>query len=253
MTRIPPKVMCLCLMLHGVDMVPLFRNSLRSLRAHCPDLDVVLFVSETSATAYVDLCRQFGVDLRVFAAHASSGAQGYANYGTGEFNYVMRYKFLAIRTLLGEGYKQVVFADVDIAYLGDFRSHLLRAAALYGLGVQSSCQPYFPNSCCLGFMYFTQRSASMAADLEAMVIRDAATGNDEDLFNREMNRNKALVRETYVMPESLFVTGNGYMLLRDDAPFDTVSKAKPFMFHANYVVGLERKVALLRHVGLWQD
>jgi hypothetical protein len=65
--------------------------------------------------------------------------------------------------------------------------------------------------------------------------------------------NPDLLGHVYLLPEGLFVNGIDYRNLLDGLPAVTplLGKIEPFVFHANWTVGLTSKRELMAQIGTW--
>jgi hypothetical protein len=68
-----------------------------------------------------------------------------------------------------------------------------------------------------------------------------------------ITKNPGFLRNVYLLPEGLFVNGIGYRNLVNDpaAVVPLQGRLDPFVFHANWTVGLAHKRQLMAQTGTW--
>ena len=76
-------------------------------------------------------------------------------------------------------------------------------------------------------------------------------GNDQDAFNYVYRNKSKISKEFYVFPDSLFQCGLLYKMHIKKNFFPLVEELKPYFFHANFVVGINNKIKLLKFLSLW--
>lgn len=240
---------CLVYLIHGNDLLSLFRNNLLSAKKSRISLDKIAYINRASVQFYEDTCLEFDVDI--VAVDIVADQSSYSEWGTPDFNEVTSYKWLIIIDALKRGYKNVIYSDVDIAYIIDFDGYISNLARQYKLGMQSESLPQFPAECCTGFMYFRNDTVDILKQIVEINKINLAHGNDQDIFNKIYCGNINLQKELYLLPEALFPNGLHYKNFLQDSYDPIRGRLQPFIFHANYVLGLEAKIGLLKKVGLW--
>lgn len=227
----------------GRSLLPLLENSLLSLsKAGCKLPKTIFFSPEGLRPELTLLVSRFGIELR-HLEHTTSSLE-YANFGSRGFNSATQAKWKIIEILLEEGNQCVIYSDCDIAYKRSVKDFVERVAAVYPCGFQSEGKACYPPVFCTGFMFFTKASIDFLRCI-LRLSKDAENfGNDQDLLNEVIVRNPSLARFIYLFPESLFQNG----MFRDVGNTDFPDY---FLFHANYSVGIESKVGLLKSRGLW--
>jgi hypothetical protein len=179
------------------------------------------------------------------------GSASYSKFGTEAFDAVVANKWRAILAALDRGYSQVVFSDCDIAVVRNFVPFLEAASAYYSCGVQSESNPVFPAHYCTGFMYFTAEARPFLESLSAVNLSNLHLGNDQKIFNLVVRSNKNLVRDILLLPESLFQNGLHFRTFLGQRFPDSGADLQPYIFHANFVSGIESKIRLLKYASLW--
>jgi hypothetical protein len=183
-------------------------------------------------------------------------SDAYANYGTKTFIEINWSKVYYILWLL-KRYDHVVYADVDVGWIADPLPYLRSVSTLFPLAFQTESQPHFPPVLCWGFVSL-KRSFASRRFLRAVLKIHQARSSDSPLNQQEscamwLAERPQWIRNIYLLPEALFLNGIGYRNLIS-TPTTTAIMAgavSPFIFHANWTVGLEDKRALMRQTGTW--
>ena len=181
----------------------------------------------------------------------------YFNYGTEPFIAVNWEKVRYIRWLL-DRYRHVVYADLDVGWLADPLWYLDAVAKFYPLAFQTEALRRFPPVLCWGFLSAKSSNATLKL-LDAMLSDYDARPPGQPMVDEQktldamITINPGLLGHVYLLPEGLFVNGIGYrnLLSEPAAVTPLLGKIEPFVFHANWIVGLESKRKLMAQTGTW--
>lgn len=181
----------------------------------------------------------------------------YADYGTEPFIAVNWTKVRYLRWLLGR-YRHVVYADLDVGWLADPLWYLDAIAKIFPLAFQTEGLRRFPPVLCWGFL--SARSSESALKLFDVMLADydsRAPGHppadEQKTLDAMITKDPGLLRDIHLLSEGLFVNGIGYRnLLTEPASAARLEgKLEPFVFHANWTVGLANKRELMKQTGTW--
>lgn len=177
----------------------------------------------------------------------------YANYGSPEFNNVMKYRFPALRAITAEG-KCVIYSDVDVAWLRSPLEYLTNVLDYFPCALQTEALPAFPPRFCLGFCALSDSSACLEI-IDHFIARYAEDGTKplQPVFRDMLIQNPRFFANIFPLPEGLFPNGLLYRAVEFDKepPLAMAGRLQPFIFHSNWVRGLEMKRRLLIHSRLW--
>jgi hypothetical protein len=206
----------------------------------------------------IDAAGAHAVSFSRFCSPSSDfNAAGYVEYGTPAFISINWAKVRYLRWLL-EQFRHVVYADVDVAWLGDPLWYLKAVARQYPLAFQTEAVRRFPPVCCWGFASLTA-SGSVRRLLDELLAEHDSRQPGEAVLDEQaacdalFARDPSWMSQVYPLPESLFLNGLGYRGLAQ-APSALVpmhGALAPFIFHANWTTGLENKRALMKQTGTW--
>ena len=183
--------------------------------------------------------------------------EGYVDYGTEPFIAINWEKVRYIRWLL-DRYRHVVYADLDVGWLADPLWYLDAVAKFFPLAFQTEGLRRFPPVLCWGFLSALSSNTTLKL-LDAM-LRDYDARppgqpqvDEQNTLDAMIANNPGLLGNVYLLPEGLFVNGIGYRHLLDEpaAAAPLQGKIAPFVFHANWTVGLANKRKLMAQTGTW--
>jgi hypothetical protein len=177
----------------------------------------------------------------------------YVNWNTDAFNILMSYRFRMLRVILAEG-KKVVVSDIDVAWLRNPLPYLSEVLRRYPWACQVEAKAEFPPNFCLGF-YAVRATPDtielIELNLTSMSARDVKPA-DQALFREILIDNPRFLAKVFALPESAFPSGLLYRSVAgEDDSVPITGRTQPFIFHANWCVGLENKQRLLAHAGGW--
>jgi len=248
-----PHSHCLAMLVHGDELLPFAENALATLRDSGNGIPVLIWVSgQTSLSAAAAIGARYAAKTQPIVLPGAVN-QGYSDYGTAPFNAAVSLKYQLLLQTMDLGYETVVFADCDIAFIADFSQYLESASAVYAAGVQSDALPRFPPQYCTGFMYFTRAARPLLERLHVMNMGCADKADDQMVFNALIEQEPEIMRSVLALPEALFQNGLQYRQYHGRRFKESVGDLQPFLFHANWIFGLENKRRVLRRMGLWHS
>jgi hypothetical protein len=186
-------------------------------------------------------------------AQAPDMPSSYLNWNTDAFNILMSYRFRVLRVILAEA-KKVIVSDIDVAWLRNPLPYLSEVLRRHPWACQIEAKAEFPPNFCLGF--YALRAAPdtielIDLNLTSMGARDVKPA-DQDLFREILIDNPRFLAKVFALPESAFPSGLLYRsVASQDDSVPMAGRMQPFIFHANWCVGLENKQRLLAHAGGW--
>ena len=237
-------------------------NALLSLRASSIDTRIVQVARPDDAGELIDpILHRFGayaISLNGFCdLPVDLSSLQYAEYGSREFIAITWAKLRYLLSLL-EQHRHVVYADVDVAWLGDPLWYLQSIARHSPLAFQTEAVRQFPPVWCWGFVSMTASDETRSLLNELLRRRDNRPPNSTELDDQGtccalLAEDPSWISKAYPLSEGLFVNGLGYKgLLTSEPPAAPLQgELAPFTFHANWTVGLENKRALMRQTGTW--
>lgn len=177
----------------------------------------------------------------------------YQDFSTDSFYRIVQYKWQLITKVLSLGYKFVIYSDTDIYWNLNPVPELERTFELRPKShilIQSFTDELSDPKLCMGFVAF-RNSVTVQEFIEKCALRhgELASQNprvgDDDvvtLMYRELDFPNWLTE----LPQTTFPVGRMLKLYRRSSLMPGFSSPTPFIFHANYVVGLQNKRLLIK-------
>lgn len=216
---------------------------------------------ENAAKSIDRVINRFGANTHSFTEFGrTSGAimpERYVDYGSGPFIEINWAKVRYIRWLLDQ-YSHVVYADLDVGWIADPLWYLQSIAQMYPLAFQTEACRRFPPIMCWGFLSakasrVTRRMLDILLKWHDGRPRGSAPVDEQAAWDAMITADPTWLKYIYPLPEGLFPNGLGYRnLLQGSHPAVSMhGTIEPFVFHANWTVGLEAKRALMRQTRTW--
>jgi hypothetical protein len=186
-----------------------------------------------------------------------ASVEEYADFGSRSFTEISWSKVFFIRQLI-ELHPHVIYADLDVSWIRNPLPYLSQVASIYPLAFQTEGLTRFPPALCCGFASFA-RSERAIAFLDALIEFHSTQASSDDRLDdqaacqRLVENDVTWLHDIYCLPEALFLNGLGYRNLRNagECPCPMEGELLPFLFHANWTVGIDNKRKLLVHTGTW--
>jgi hypothetical protein len=237
-------------------------NALTGLTRAGVDPRIIHVARPDNATAEIDpVIVNAGAVLHSFADFNPSSPEalpdGYVDYGTDAFIAINWEKVRYIRWLL-DRYRHVVYADLDVGWLADPLWYLQSVAQTFPLAFQTEACRRFPPVLCWGFISAIAAPVTLQL-LDTMLSEHDARPTDDPSVDEQsaldaiISRDPTWLRHIHLLSEGLFLNGLGYRnLVQEPASLATMhGRLEPFVFHANWTVGLANKRALMSQTGTW--
>jgi hypothetical protein len=149
----------------------------------------------------------------------------------------------------------LIYNDIDVFWLRPILPDLVHAFensnSIKMMIQHFSWVPGQPQLC-MGFVsfrtgsYFDQLIAN-ASDLHAQMLRTNPRTGDDDVIT-ELYRCNRFPTEIQLLPQTTFPVGNLLNLFSKRDEFPGLQPFEPYIFHANFVVGLRKKLLITRIV-----
>lgn len=220
--------------------------------------DVPIAIGYVNESDLPDLANDSRV-LRVKLNHkhdqlSTSGISNgiYQDFSQENFYQLVQLKWTLFAELLSMGYTTVFYSDVDVVWLQDPIGDILKAFAQMPdvhWFIQSFTSSVNEPKLCMGFVAFRNSSIvnSFIKDCAAFHARGLGLNpklGDDDVVTsmyRELNF-PSWIKE---LPQAAFPVGSMVNLYSKKNLFPGLKGPTPYIFHANYVVGISNKILLL--------
>jgi hypothetical protein len=183
----------------------------------------------------------------------SGGSRNYTDFESLDFFMLVTYKWILFKRLFEDGIDHLIYSDLDVIWYADVADIMAQAhrnLKEVKLFIQSITALPGKPSLCMGIVSMTK-----SREIENLiqnchqrhvgeVHRGHRYGDDDAIteFNEAMNY-PVWIRE---LPQSTFPVGMFINNYSKSSLFPGLFATKPFLFHANYVIGERNKIALMR-------
>jgi hypothetical protein len=177
----------------------------------------------------------------------------YLPFSNQEFFILVAYKWELFRLLFEAGVSRIIYSDLDVIWFRDVGEILDKAYAAnpsIKVFIQSATIDPSTPQLCMGLVSMTnsQEVLKMIHECFTEHLARATAGEmigDDDVITTYF-RNLSVQGWIKELPQSTFPVGMLINLVNRSSSFPGLSSPNPAIFHANYVVGLENKILLLR-------
>lgn len=183
----------------------------------------------------------------------SDSTQTYQSFSENSFYQIVQYKWSLLNHVLQLDYRYVIYSDTDVFWNLDPIQEI--EATFAGLSrvniqIQSFTDSLNQPRLCMGFVAFRnnietidfihlcqERHKSDALQMEKV--------GDDDVVTRlyvELERPNWIIE----LPQTTFPVGRMLKLFALNSLYPGLASPTPFIFHANYVIGLKNKILLIQ-------
>ena len=186
----------------------------------------------------------------LLASKISAGV--YQDFSQDFFYQLVQYKWVLFSELLSMGYSTIFYSDVDVVWLKDPVEEIIdtftKMPEVHWL-MQSFTSSTNHPKLCMGFAAF--KNSEIVKDFIRECAQEHAVGlklnpklGDDDVVTK-MYQILNYPRWLRELPQATFPVGSMLNLYSKRNLFPGLNAPDPYIFHANYVVGIKNKLLLL--------
>lgn len=185
--------------------------------------------------------------------NVSSISREYSDFLTDDFYRIVKLKWSLLKSAVSLGYDYIIYSDTDViwnrnpiptlllTFVGDREFEVL---------IQSfTTEPHSPNLC-MGFVCFrnSQKSLDFILLCEASHLSESSHSErvGDDTIVTKLFTELGYPKWIKELPQGTFPTGWFINLYAKKCRFPTLNSPIPYIFHTNWVVGLDSKRLLTR-------
>lgn len=248
----------ICILLVN-DVSPMSGIAVRSILAHS---NATIYVGYSRKSDLLDLpndSRLVFINLNEISADFSNMPKidPYSDYSTEEFYKIVKFKWVLFRQIFEiTELAFLLYVDLDVLWFSDILDYTEKSFARFkskDIIIQDASDKLFEPALCMGVFamrrsHFTFSLIEDCAKLhEERLIENSRIGDDSiitEYFEMRSNSEKFLL-----FPQKTFPVGNMVSTFKNFSIFPGLQSPKPLLFHANYVVGIRKKVLLMFLIG----
>lgn len=176
----------------------------------------------------------------------------YQDFGSVNFYRAVIKKWLLFQQIMKLGFDCIIYSDVDLVWVRDATKEIEKYFENQDaeIVVQSITQSPAHPALCMGFFAF--RSSNFTTNFISK-----CSARHQEYFNRkEFIGDDEIVTEMYIesgfdsrireLPQNTFPVGYSINLFHGRSKMPGIARVDPFIFHANYVIGVRKKRILIR-------
>lgn len=206
----------------------------------------IISLPQSERVSYLDLsdaAKTLGVD---------AGEREYQSFDQNTFFSLVRLKWAMLEELMqNNNYVYLIYNDVDVLWIQDPTKVIedsFRVVAQSEVLIQNfTSDPSQPNLC-MGFVAFRNSNKSIAiiqecASMHNLLLENNPRTGDDDVISKYY-QDHFFPSTILQLPQGLFPVGNFANLFSKKNFFPGLTPFKPYIFHANFVVGMKKKIQL---------
>lgn len=206
----------------------------------------IISLPRSERVSYLDLsdaAKTLGVD---------AGEREYQSFDQNTFFSLVRLKWAMLEELMqNNNYVYLIYNDVDVLWIQDPTKVIedsFRVVAQSEVLIQNfTSDPSQPNLC-MGFVAFRNSNKSIAiiqecASMHNLLLENNPRTGDDDVISKYY-QDHFFPSTILQLPQGLFPVGNFANLFSKKNFFPGLTPFKPYIFHANFVVGMKKKIQL---------
>lgn len=194
------------------------------------------------------------ISLNLMAGDVTSGRDTqYQDFSTDSFYQIVQYKWQLLLNLMELNYKYIVYSDTDV-YWNINPLPVIERVFIDRPSVETQIQSFTDDpsdpKLCMGFVAFrvSSKNKKFISECAERHRKESSTKQkigDDDIVTLKFAEDGF---PEYIMelPQSTFPVGRMLKFYRTGSLMPGLGSPKPYIFHANYVVGLTNKLILIK-------
>ncbi len=178
---------------------------------------------------------------------------GYSDFSQDEFYRIVQLKWQLLERALQLGYDYVIYSDTDVYWNMNPIPEIINVfdnREQVHIQIQSFTDLPSQPKLCMGFVAIRNSltSTKVLADCKkrhSVHAREYGRIGDDDIVTQYFIENN-FPGSILELPQTTFPVGRMLKLYANQSKFPGLPSPKPFIFHANYVVGLRNKIILMK-------
>lgn len=177
----------------------------------------------------------------------------YQSFSEQSFYQIVQYKWALLAEVMNLGHEFIVYSDTDVYWN---RNPIIELEQTFeklphvNIQIQSFTDSLLDPKLCMGFVGFrncneTLEFINKCESKHSELSQDGSRIGDDDvvtLLFKEIGRPNWLIE----LPQSTFPVGRMLKLYAVNSLYPGIGSPVPFIFHANFVIGLNNKILLLK-------
>jgi hypothetical protein len=245
-------VICL-LVINKIEKMP--EIAVRSILASCDEKIMIGYKEYSDVEVFENIERISLIDLSgdFHKLDIHNNDINYSGWSKDVFFQIVQLKWFLFQRALKLGFDFIIYSDLDVVWIENAFKEVQKTFAkrnAIDLQIQSFTRSSDEPQLCMGFVGMRNNENILKFVELAKVrhgkelLRNPRIGDDDiaTLLYREMDFPSWVLE----LPQTSFPVGATFGLFSNRATFPGLRSKRPFIFHANYVVGLNNKILMLK-------
>lgn len=194
------------------------------------------------------------LELNTLSNDKRSGASSqYQDFSTTDFYHIVQYKWQLLTKMLELNFKFVVYSDTDVYWNLNPLPAIEKVFAerpYVEIQIQSFTDDPSNPKLCMGFVAFRVSSNNIdfiqeCAQRHKLESTTKERVGDDDIVTLKFAE-QGFPASILELPQTTFPVGRMLKLYRKDSIMPGIGSPNPYIFHANFVVGLTNKLILIK-------
>jgi len=245
------------LIVNEVDKLPSI--AINSIRKVCDAPIYVGYTNYSDVAALSVFSNLYFVDLGSHLADIDlPQSSGYLDYNNPDFYQLVQLKWHLFEELLNNQVKDcafLVYSDFDVCWIEDprhFLKEIFERNSEVHVCVQDASAKLAQKSLCMGLVAFRNSTESLAIINDAKKLHRLALESNpksgDDWVISEIYSSSDSKNQFWLLPQLSFPVGLMANTFLDRSIFTGLVPPKPYIFHANYLVGFQRKALMMSNM-----
>jgi hypothetical protein len=188
-----------------------------------------------------------------FAADDKNLTHVYRDFAHDAFYQIVQLKWQLLQKIFNLGYEYIIYSDTDVYWNQDPCKELLEVfekRQQVHVQIQSFSDQASRPKLCMGFVAFrvsdiSREFISICQDRHTRHSQEIGRIGDDDIVTQyyEESNFPAFILE---LPPTTFPVGRMLKIFAKNSKYPGLPSPVPYIFHANYVVGLRNKIILMK-------
>lgn len=184
---------------------------------------------------------------------ASDSKINYQTFADTSFYEIVQYKWSLLKEMLAKDYSAIIYSDTDVYWNKTPIAEIeetFNSQRHINVQIQSFSDSLNDPRLCMGFVAFrntieTHNFIELCRDRHSSLSKLKDRVGDDDVVTelfKELGRPRWIVE----LPQTTFPVGRMLKLYASNSLYPGLGSPVPYIFHANYVIGLRNKILLLK-------
>lgn len=178
----------------------------------------------------------------------------YSDWSDDDFFKIVQLKWSLLKNLLKLNYNFLIYSDLDVIWNADVYKKIesyFEVRPDKSMLIQSFTRDIDSPQLCMGLVAFRNNNLVKnfldSSQVEHQVLSQSVARVGDDEITTQFYAKSGFPNWIVELPQTTFPVGVTIALFKSRNAFPGLNAQQPFIFHANYVVGIKNKVLLMKY------